>query len=639
MKKVLSKIVLLSCLLVVAASCDDFEEVNENPLAVTAEQVEVEFFINRSIGGTQQNPHIAERVFYLYWTDAARAHRAGVVSQGRTNDGWTHDYFTGYMGRWLTDVNSAVSVAEDKIASGNVNQYTNNMLQIARIWRAYLMSEMSDTFGPIPIDGFQGVNPDYSSVQEVYNFMLAELADAVAQMDINNTFKPSNTGLDPAYGFDYEKWARYGNSLRMRLAMRLSEVDPSKAQSEFESAASGGMYIATPGDDMKVIEGGGWNDYTNVLSRQWNSHYMSSTYRNLSVGLGGVPSSDQLDASLHGHIKPAGDLGLRFLDHYSMLTNDPSTGFWLDGLPNTVDPRAYVTYPIPGNLDDSNYNNYPTWNSNTTVSERDLLDDNGETLMTIDGAFTWNAIAQGDGGEKLAKNRLIWSGSYPRLGHRFRSFGDQGESRFFFASWESNFLIAEAAVRGWNTPMGGQQAYEAGIADSFEYFGVSDHLTAYLTSEDYNNAGTSVSWSHTTEPPASVSMDYVDGYTGTPGTHDFTYPSNTIYEGGNVKNDLLNKIITQKYLAQTPWLPLERWSDHRRLGLPFFDNPMVENPLPDMPQLNAGNVMTNSVNHFGQRVKYPSSFANNVPDGYNQAVQHLGGEDTVWTPLWWAKQN
>jgi hypothetical protein len=637
MKRTLSRIVLLSSLLIVA-SCNDFEEINENPLAVTAEQVEVEFFINKSIGDAQQNPHIAERIFFLYWTDGGRSERMNVVTTGRTNDGWTHDYFTGYMGRWLTDINSAVTVAEEKIAGGNANEYTNNMLQIARIWRVYLMSEMTDTFGPIPIDGFQGINPEYSSVEAVYNFMLAELADATTSLDENNTFKPSNLGLDPAYGFDYTKWKRYGNSMRMRLAMRLSEVNPSKAQSEFEAAVGSGMFIAAPGDDMKVVEQGGWNSYTNVLSRQWNSHYMSSTYRNLTVGLGGVASTDQLDASLHGNVKPAGDLGLRFDDHMSLLTNDPNAGFWLDGLPNTVDPRAYVNYPIPGNLDDSNYNNYPTWNSNTTVSERDLLDDNGDVLMTIDGAFTWNAIAGGDGGEKLAKNRLIWSGSYPRLGHRFRS-GNEGESRFFFASWESHFLIAEAAVRGWSVPMSGQAAYEAGISDSFNYFGVSQHLGAYLASEDYNNVGTSVSWTHTTEPPASVTMNFVDGYTSTPDTFEFTYPENTIYEGGSVKNDLLTKIITQKYLAQGPWLPLEKWSDHRRLGLPFFDNPAVENPLPDMPQLNAGNVMVNSVNHFGQRVKYPSSFANNVPDGYSQAVQHLGGDDSVWTPLWWAKQN
>ncbi len=40
-------------------------------------------------------------------------------------------------------------------------------------------------------------------------------------------------------------------------------------------------------------------------------------------------------------------------------------------------------------------------------------------------------------------------------------------------------------------------------------------------------------------------------------------------------NDALTKIITQKYIASS-LVPEEAWSDHRRLGLPFFENQAVE---------------------------------------------------------------
>ncbi|MCF7569533.1 SusD/RagB family nutrient-binding outer membrane lipoprotein [Sabulilitoribacter arenilitoris] len=635
MKKVLSKTMALFCATLLVFSCSDFEEINENPLAATAEQVEVEFFINNSIGGAQQNPHIAERIFVLYWKDASRTSRLGVLSHGGFNDGWTNDYFNGYVSKWLLNATNAINVAEEKIATGNVKEYTENVMHIARIWRVYIMSEMSDTFGPIPIDGFKGENPAYNSVEEVYTFMLDELKDAVSKIDDTNAFKP-DPNLDPAFGYDYDKWKKYGNSMRMRLAMRLSEVAPALAKQHFEEAANSGQIIATSADDMRVFSGGGWNNYTNPQSRQWNSHYITPTYRNLVVGLGSVTSMEQLPADDQVNIKPAGYLGKRFENHFSMLTNDPAKGFFLDGLPNTIDPRSYKTFPIPGNVDDTNYSNYPTWSNNHTVTERTLLDDNGDELMTIDAAFTYNATAAGNTGEPGSKNRLIGPGSWPRLGLDFR----HGESeRIFFPSWETHFLIAEAYTRGWNTPITGKDAYETGIAESFAYYGVSDHLATYIASEDYNNNGTSVSWDHTTEPPASVTMDYVDGYTDTPGTFEYTYPNNTIYEGGNVKNDLLTKIITQKFIASSAWIPLELWNDHRRLGLPFFENPAVEDPFPNMPQLNPGNVMSNQVNFFGQRVKYPSSFVNNIPNGHAQAVQHLGGPDEVHTPLWWAKQN
>ncbi|MCG7859679.1 SusD/RagB family nutrient-binding outer membrane lipoprotein, partial [Flavihumibacter sediminis] len=93
-----------------------------------------------------------------------------------------------------------------------------------------------------------------------------------------------------------------------------------------------------------------------------------------------------------------------------------------------------------------------------------------------------------------------------------------------------------------------------------------------------------------------------------------------MYKNGTVKNDHLTKIITQKFIAQNPWLPLETWSDHRRLGLPFFENPAVENPLVNMPDLTAANYTTSSVKFFPQRVRYPSSFANSNPKGYEQSV-------------------
>jgi hypothetical protein len=108
---------------------------------------------------------------------------------------------------------------------------------------------------------------------------------------------------------------------------------------------------------------------------------------------------------------------------------------------------------------------------------------------------------------------------------------------------------------------------------------------------------------------------------------------------GTVKNDQLTKIITQKYIAHMPWLPLEAWSDHRRLGLPFFENIAVELPNNYLPDLTSSNYMTNSVRFFPQRLKYPSSLPNTNPDGYAIATGFLSnGKDEVLTPLWWAKK-
>ena len=85
-------------------------------------------------------------------------------------------------------------------------------------------------------------------------------------------------------------------------------------------------------------------------------------------------------------------------------------------------------------------------------------------------------------------------------------------------------------------------------------------------------------------------------------------------------------------------MPLEGWNDHRRLGLPFFENPAVEQPLVNLPALTSANFMSNQVSFFPQRLRYTSGLRNSNPKGYDQAVGFLGGADSVFTPLWWAKK-
>ncbi|UFH34302.1 SusD/RagB family nutrient-binding outer membrane lipoprotein [Flavobacterium acetivorans] len=635
MKNIVKKSGLVLAMIATLASCDNFEEINIDPTAANAEQVQVEYFINSSIIGAQMNPDVAERSFVLYWKTAGHQMLSTGISGGSYDDGWSTAYYNSSAG-WLNSINTAIQIADEKEAKGIVKPYSGNLKQIARIWRAYLMSELADNFGPIAIEAFQAKNPEFNNVKDVYYFMLAELKDASEKIDISvsNSSNDKLKEKDPAYGYDYVKWRKYANSMRLRLAMRLSEVDPAKAKSEFEAAANGNL-ITDAGDNFQVQEKPGWDDLTGVMSREWNAQIMSVTLNNLYIGLGGIKSTDQLAPSFHASVKPADYIGQKFADHFTMKTNEPAAGYWLDGLPNRIDPRAYKTFNIPGDFNSPIFSGYPSWDNSAETTTADLLDNNGAVIKTIEAKNTWNAFAVGNWGAMGSKNQVrAFNGTMPRLSQVFRGSGSQ---RIFFASWETYFLLAEAAVKGWAVPMSGKEAYEEGIKANFAYWGVSSHLSTYLASEDYNRAGTSVSWNHTTEPAASHTMNFVDGYTNTPGVATILYPKNDLYKNGAVKNDLLTKIITQKFIAQTPWLPLEGWNDHRRLGLPFFENPAVELPLPNLPALTQSNYMGNQVSFFPQRLRYISGLKNSNPKGYTQAVEFLGGDDSVFTPLWWAK--
>lgn len=634
----MNKACLVAASTLLFASCSKFDEVNINQTAINEDKVQIEYLINGSIVGAQMNPDIAERSFVLYWKPAGRQasdYDGGAINAGGYDDSWSTNYYNGIAG-WLTKINSAVDLAEKRIESGeNVKDYTNNLLQVARIWRVYLMSEMSDSWGPIPVDGFKGINPDFSDVKTVYYFMLDELKDATAKLDVSLIPEENLAKEDPAYGFNYTRWKKYGTSMRLRLAMRLSEVDGAKAKSEFEDAAKSMDWLITDlADNFQVQEKDGWDDLTGVMSRSWDTQPLSVTLCNLYVGLGGVLSEKQLGAAFKSSIKAEDWMGQRYLDYFALKNNDPHAGYWLDGLPYTIDPRAYKAFSIPGDLTNPNY---PKQNGDyDTKSVRALKTKDGDIVKMVDAKYTWNARVDGDWGDKDQMNELVnYGGTLPRLNNQFRN---STQKRIFFAPWETYFLLAEASVRGWTVPISGKAAYEAGITSSFEYWGTSAYLGTYLNSTDYNRCGTSVSWANTSEPPATVTMRYKDGITGAAGTVNMKYPTNQLYKNGSVKNDLLTKIITQKFIAQVPWLPLEAWSDHRRLGLPFFENPTIEKKILTLPALNDGNYMTANVKFLPQRIKYPSTLPNTNQKGYNQAVDILGaGGDAVLTPLWWAQ--
>lgn len=627
--------------------CSKFEEINTNPTAANADQVQVEYFIDQSIIHAQMNPGVSERTFVLYWVPGGRQISdadGATFSVGDYNDGWIDAYY-GNVSNALNSANTGIEIGEKQLKAGTAKPYTNNLIQVARIWRAYLMSEMSDNFGPIPVHAFQGENPEFNSVKDVYYYMLDELKDASSKLDLNVTNPDDVKKEDPAYGFDYAKWQRYANSLRLRLAMRLSEVDPQKAKAEFEDAATKPL-LTDNSQIFQIQEKPGWDDLSGVYSRSWYLLPLSTTLNNLAVNLGSVKSADQLPgiisdpnslAEATANIKPADYVGQKYTTYFSTMTNNPVAGYWFDGMPNTIDPRMYQMFYIPGNI---NSPTYPSAGWVDTNTKGYLYDPNNtnEKADSIDASFTWNSMQDGYYGTKWYNiNGLLTIGSangyVPSLVNKFRQ---QTAQRVFFAPWETYFLLAEGAVRGWSTPVSGKEAYEKGIASSFEYWGVSQYLQAYLSSTDYNNNGTSVSWDHTTEPPATHTMTYVDGSTGTPGVAQIKYPVNDLYKNGTVRNDHLTKIITQKFIAQTPWLPLETWSDHRRLGLPFFENVVFQTPRQTLPDLNSSDYMTASQKFLPQRMKYPSGLKNSNPKGYQQAVQFLGG-DEILTPLWWAQ--
>lgn len=635
-------------------SCSDFDEVNTNPTAAGEEYVKPQYALNNSIGQAQMNPGTAERVVVYNWASAARiCGEMSFLNVGRYSDDYTSAYYYPDLSSSIKNATLAITAVENQLEAATTTahekEFFPNVKQFARIWRAYLISEFVDNFGPYPIESFLGENPVFNSEKDDYEFILKELKEAAAAINTSVLPVEAEGKCDPFDNVKYDpvKWQKYANSLRMRLAMRLSNIDKATAQAEFEDAAKGNK-ILTADDMFAVKENDGWDVFSGVYTRSFDDQVLSSTVANLLTNLGGIKVTEQR-SDLASYVKPANYLGIKYDRHYVANTDNPTKQYWLDGMPENLDPRALKIFCLP---DDENAENYIDKYNDRTAKDFVLytVDENGNPIpnkdnpgeIKIDATRCWNGYPAGSRGgwsPTLAYNQLVTNGygpgcTIPMLGKDYC----QGKSRIFFAAWETYFLLAEASLYGWNTGTTAKEAYENGIKASFEYFGVSEYVNDYLNSTNYNRVGTSVKFDHTTEPTAEQ-MTYVDGYSKEQKTVTYEYPtaSKTLY--GKALNDHLTKIITQKFIAQTPYLVLEMWSDFRRLGLPFFEIPANESSMTGSDMVNVWNPNSwkdgQKWEFYPQRMRYPSSLENADPEGYKQAVELLGGSDNIITPLWW----
>ena len=635
-------------------SCSDFDEVNTNPTAAGEEYVKPQYALNNSIGQAQMNPGTAERIVVYNWASAARiCGEMSFLNVGRYSDDYTSSYYYPDLSASIKNATLAITAVENQLeaptTTAHEKEFFPNVKQFARIWRAYLISEFVDNFGPYPIESFLGENPVFNSEKDDYEFILKELKEAAAAINTSVLPVEAEGKCDPFDNVKYDpvKWQKYANSLRMRLAMRLSNIDKATAQTEFEDAAKGNK-ILTADDMFAVKENDGWDVFSGVYTRSFDDQVLSSTVANLLTNLGGIKVTEQR-SDLASYVKPANYLGIKYDRHYVANTDNPTKQYWLDGMPENLDPRALKIFCLP---DDENAENYIDKYNDRTAKDFVLytVDENGNPIpnkdnpgeIKIDATRCWNGYPAGSRGgwsPTLAYNQLVTNGygpgcTLPMLGKDYC----KGKSRIFFAAWETYFLLAEASLYGWNTGTTAKEAYENGIKASFEYFGVSEYVNDYLNSTNYNRVGTSVKFDHTTEPTAEQ-MTYVDGYSKEQKTVTYEYPtaSKTLY--GKALNDHLTKIITQKFIAQTPYLVLEMWSDFRRLGLPFFEIPANESSMTGSDMVNVWNPNSwkdgQKWEFYPQRMRYPSSLENADPEGYKQAVELLGGSDNIITPLWW----
>ena len=228
------------------SSCDKgFDEMNVNPIALTS--TDPSFQLNNAIVGSA--PVYGN---LSYETTIVKQMITPFSGQGSAAN-FNQDNRTVSNGNWTKYYRNVIRELVDVIEKTKSDANNSNLYNTARIWKAYAFMILTDTYGDIPytqagkgyLDGT--VKPIYDSQEAIYTDILNELETASAALD-NAKAKATREVL---YGGDIVKWKRFGYSVLLRAAMRLSKVKPAIASSYVTKAVAGGLMQSI--DDNAVI--------------------------------------------------------------------------------------------------------------------------------------------------------------------------------------------------------------------------------------------------------------------------------------------------------------------------------------------------------------------------------------------------
>lgn len=254
-----AKPVIILAMVFTLFSCDigDFGDMNTNPAQVSELDPSLQFpIIQLSIAGERGQQWFTNVIYTKPIVQHISTPRlAGEVYQ--LNVPWAVRYWQtvygqGNFGR-VQNVQDMIVHLENRHEEG---EEVANMLAAARILRAFVFHRATDLHGDAPyFEAGMGYHesiftPKFDPQEEIYYDMLNELDEAVEQFDPGQLTIGSG---DLFYQGDIDQWRKFANSFRLRLAMRLVEVDEAKARLEAEAAINATGGLMTSNDDITMI--------------------------------------------------------------------------------------------------------------------------------------------------------------------------------------------------------------------------------------------------------------------------------------------------------------------------------------------------------------------------------------------------
>lgn len=191
---------------------------------------------------------------------------------------WLNGAWSGFYGNAIPPILGVLESTKPGGPSENPAIYA-----MANIWKVQMYLPRTDYWGPIPYSkvGSGEKSVEYDSQEAIYKDFVATLKKAVTDLA---PYKGKNVlgNNDQIYGGSVDKWILFANTMRLRIAMRMSKVDPALAKSEAESAAAAGLLSTNADDAFFKVTANSFNPMAQTTA--WNEFRMSAAMESVLKG-------------------------------------------------------------------------------------------------------------------------------------------------------------------------------------------------------------------------------------------------------------------------------------------------------------------------------------------------------------------
>lgn len=279
--KILS-LALITALAGSTYSCtDNFDEINTNKTKLTA--LDGSAIGNAFAAAQYRSIQASWQTFQSLFADLQGQYFAN-IAQNFSSDrnvmvgNWLNGAWNGFYGTAIPPLLGVL----DNTKPGGPNENAA-MYAIASIWKVYMYLPRTDYWGPIPYSqvGNGEASVEYDTQEAIYKDFVKTLAASTASLQ---AFKGTNVfgTNDQIYGGSVDKWILFGNTLRLRVAMRMSKVEPALAKTEAEAAVAGGVLSTNADDAFLKVTANSFNPMNQATA--WNEFRMSAAMESVLKG-------------------------------------------------------------------------------------------------------------------------------------------------------------------------------------------------------------------------------------------------------------------------------------------------------------------------------------------------------------------